>query len=83
MGLYEVWIGADGGDGLRAALVEVTSSGLDNLSASQLTNVCSQARLPLTAHQVISIHRHLSRSPASTATSPEALLRFLGIESEN
>ena len=73
------WLRADGGDSIRAGLVEVKSSGLDNLTVSQLMVVCQIARLHLTLHQVISIHRHLSKAHGSTCTSPESILAIFGI----
>lgn len=70
---------ADGGDGIRAALVEVDSSASGKLPISALAEVFRLAAITLTLHQVISIHRRLSKSTGSLEISVGALLKSLDV----
>ena len=70
---------ADGGDALRAAIVEVDSHGSGNLSVEALAEVFERVKVPLTKHQVISIHRRLAKNSGSPEVATAALVHALGL----
>ena len=64
---------------MRAALVEVDSCASGELTKAQLAEVMQLARVPLTLHETISIHRQLAKSPGCSEITVAALLLALDI----
>ena len=70
---------AGGGDNLSAAIVEVDRSAKDCLSVDMLTEIFMLAEMPLSKHEIISIHRRLCKVSCSHAITSKALLTLLGL----
>ena len=73
-----------GQDSIRATLVEADPAATGVLSVDALVDVFSLATglsdgHGLTKHQVISIHRHLSKEGLNSAVTATALLQLLGL----
>ncbi len=75
--MYNI-LGCTGGqDSIRAALVEVDPLATSSLSINGLVDLFKITAAPqLSRHQVISIHRHLTKESPSGAVTPTALLHL-------